>query len=376
MEPCGRIHCAGSSHAGEARGSDQRTNRMNRLIIRYGSYLGLLTAAAALPYLVTSASSRLVAITALLYALLAASWNLTLGISGIFNFAHVGFFGLGGYAAAISVVSWGWDAWAGLLLGGAVGSAAGALAYLPVVRMRGIYIALITFVFVQLCYYLILAVPGLTGGSSGLPGLRSLGIGSFSLHEFGGLGYLWLVGFAVALLLIALDSVLRSSFGRSLVALRDNEQFAVSRGISRVRQQMLAFVLSGGIAGVSGALYVSYFRVADTSLFSFGFVTLGLSMIFLGGTGHIWGPVVGAIVVTLIDRQLSDLGSWRQIIIGGGTILVLIFLPRGIAGLMERGAVGLRRLVPGAPVRYQRSRDTAIANTPVTANATEGEKNV
>jgi branched-chain amino acid transport system permease protein len=327
---------------------------MTRIITRYGTYLVLLAIAAVLPYLVTSAPGRLVAVTALVYALLATSWNLTLGFGGIFNFAHIGFFGLGGYAAAISVVSWHWNPWASLFLGGVVGAVAGALAYLPVVRMRGIYIALITFVFVQLCYYLILALPGLTGGSSGLPGLAPLQIGTFSLNQYGGLGYLWLVGFAVAILLIVLDTVLKSSFGRSLVALRDNEQLAVSRGISRVRQQLFAFALSGGIAGVSGALYVSYFRVADTSLFSFGFVTLGLSMIFLGGTGHIWGPVLGAIVVTLVDRQLSDFGAWREIIIGGGTILVLIFLPRGLAGLIERGVLGGRRAVRRPPDAYSR----------------------
>jgi branched-chain amino acid transport system permease protein len=318
---------------------------MTRHLARYGSYVVLLVIAALLPYLVTSASGRLAAITALVYALLATSWNLTLGFGGIFNFAHVGFFGLGGYAAAISTVSWDWNPWTGVLLGGAVGAVAGAIAYLPVVRMRGIYIALITFVFVQLCYYLILAVPDLTGGSSGLPGLSALEIGSFSLNQYSGLGYLWLFAFAVAVLLIVLDSVLKSSFGRSLVALRDNEQLAVSRGINRVRQQLLAFALSGGIAGISGALYVSYFRVADTSLFSFGFVTLGLSMIFLGGTGHIWGPVLGAIVVTLVDRQLSDFGAWRDIIIGGGTILVLIFLPRGLAGLVQTGVTGLAGIV-------------------------------
>lgn len=322
---------------------------MTRNLTRYGSYVALLAIAAALPYLVTSAPGRLAAITALVYALLATSWNLTLGFGGIFNFAHVGFFGLGGYAAAISTVSWNWNPWMGLLLGGVVGAIAGAIAYLPVVRMRGIYIALITFVFVQLCYYLILALPGLTGGSSGLPGLSALEIGSFSLNQYSGLGYLWLFGFAVAVLLIVLDSVLKSSFGRSLVALRDNEQLAVSRGINRVRQQLLAFALSGGIAGVSGALYVSYFRVADTSLFSFGFVTLGLSMIFLGGTGHIWGPVLGAIVVTLVDRQLSDFGAWRDIIIGGGTILVLIFLPRGLAGLVQSGASALAGLATKPP---------------------------
>lgn len=320
---------------------------MKRSLTRPAVHLVLLVVAFALPYLVVTGTGRLLAITALLYALLAASWNLTIGFGGIFNFAHVGFFGLGGYAMAVATLTWDWNPWAGLALGFVVGGAAGAIAFLPVLRMRGIYIALITFIFVQLCFYLILAVPGVTGGSNGLPGVPSLALGDFRLAEFNGLGYLWLLGFAVVLLMIVLDTVVRSSFGRSLIALRDNEEFAVSRGITRVRQQILAFVLSGAIAGAAGALYVSFFRVADTTLFSFGFVTLGLSMIFLGGTGHIWGPVIGAVLVTFIDKSLTGLGAWQSIIIGGGTVLVLIFMPRGIAGLLEHAVRELLRRVRG-----------------------------
>ncbi|GAA5160922.1 MULTISPECIES: branched-chain amino acid ABC transporter permease [Amycolatopsis] len=310
---------------------------------RYVGWAGLLVVAGLLPFVVTGGPARLLAITALIYSLLAASWNLTLGFGGIFNFAHVGFFGAGGYTMAVATVSWGWAPWPGLLLAAVVGGVAGGLAYLPVVRMRGIYIALVTFIFVQLCYYLVLALPGLTGGSVGLTGVPSLSIGGFSLARYYGLGYLWLLGVAVALLLILLGVVLRSDFGRSIIALRDNENLAVSRGISRVRQHLLVFVLSGAIAGAAGALYVSYFRVADNSLFSFGFVTLGLSMVFLGGTGYAWGPVLGGVVVTFLNEKLTGLGAYSAVVIGLGTVLVLVFLPRGLAGLLHDGFTAAAR---------------------------------
>lgn len=333
---------------------------MKKSTLRAGGWVALCAAAFLLPYLITAGSSRLLAITALIYALLAGSWNLTLGFGGVFNFAHVGFFGVGGYAMAVATLTLGMDPWLGLLLGAVGGAIAGAIAYLPVIRMRGIYIALITFVFVQLCYYLVLATPGLTGGSNGLPGVPGLSLGGFSFGAYSGLGYLWLAGFAVVALIIGLQLIIRSHFGRSLIALRDNEHFAVSRGINRVRQHFLAFVLSGAIAGIAGALYVSYFRVADTTLFSFGFVTLGLSMIFLGGTGYVWGPMLGAVIVTFVDRQLTDLGPWQPILIGAGTLLVLIFLPRGIAGLLGSAAVTARRLF-----RDRRRRPHPIPTTEV-----------
>ncbi|AOY72957.1 branched-chain amino acid ABC transporter permease [Arthrobacter sp. TES] len=334
---------------------------MNRLgsLKRLGMWPLLAVAAALLPYVVVSGSARLLAVTALIYALLAASWNLTLGIGGIFNFAHVGFFGVGGYAMAVSTVTWHFSPWLGLLFGSVAGGLAGALAYLPVIRMRGIYIALITFVFVQLCYYLVLAIPGITGGSSGLTGVPALTFGDFSFARYSGLGYLWLLGGAVVLLLLLLKATLRSPFGKSLIALRDNEHLAVSRGMNRVRQHLLAFILSGAIAGVTGALYVAYFRVADVTLFSFGFVTLGLSMIFLGGTSHIWGPVLGALIVTVIDRQLTDLGQMRAIIIAVGTLLVLIFLPHGISGLLEDIWNRARRVL-----RKKQSRPGDKVNSP------------
>lgn len=338
------------------------------LLKRIGAWPMLVVAAVVLPYVVVSGSGRLLAATALIYALLAASWNLTLGIGGIFNFAHIGFFGVGGYTMAVATVTWHWNPWLALLLATVAGGLAGALAYLPVIRMRGIYIALITFVFVQLCYYLVLAIPGITGGSSGLTGVPSLTLGAFSFAKYSGLGYLWLLGGAVILLLILLRATLRSDFGKSLIALRDNEHLAVSRGINRVRQQLLAFVLSGAIAGVTGALYVLYFRVADVTLFSFGFVTLGLSMIFLGGTGRIWGPVVGALIVTVIDRQLTDLGPMRAILIGIGTLLVLIFLPRGISGLLEDVWKAIYRLIRPprkAPAQHATSRPEVKEGTHV-----------
>jgi len=314
---------------------------VSQRVRRYGTWALLLAVAGLLPFVVTGGPARLLANTALIYALLAASWNLTLGFGGIFNFAHVGFFGVGGYTMAVATATLEWSPWPSLLLSLATGALAGGVAYLPVIRMRGIYIALITFIFVQLCYYLVLALPSLTGGSAGLSGIPALSIGGFSLARYDGLGYLWLLGATVAVLLIFLSRLLGSSFGKSLIALRDNESLAVSRGINRVRQQLLAFVVSGAIAGFTGALYVSFFRVADETLFSFGFVTFGLSMMFLGGIGHIWGPVIGAVVIAYVDRQLTDLGSYSAIIIGVGTVLVLIFLPKGIAGVLQEGFAAL-----------------------------------
>lgn len=301
----------------------------------------------ALPYVVLSPTGRQLVATALLFALLASSWNLTLGTAGIFNFAHVAFFGVGAYAMGIATVRWGVDPWIGVLLGGLAAASAGALAYLPVIRMRGIYLGLVTFVFVQLCVYVVLALAPLTGGSSGIPGVPALALRGVSFRDRADLGYVWFFGALLLVLLVVLERISRSSLGRSLVALKENEPLAISRGVPRVRQQLFAFVVSGFVAGVAGACYASYFRVVSIELFGFSFITLLLAMIFVGGSGRFWGPVVGACAMTLVDDQLQDLGAWRLILLGGIVFAVLLLMPNGIAGLLVRA----KELVTSAVAR-------------------------
>ncbi len=296
----------------------------------------LLVALLLSPYVFVANVSRLLIITVLLYALLAVSWNLTLGYAGIFNFAHVAFFGLGAYSMGIATATYDLDPWVGVPIGLLVGAVSGVLTYLPVVRMRGIYVGLITFVFVQLCIYLVLATGEITGGSRGLPGIPSLEMGAASLRDNGGVGYIWLLSVVLVAVLVLSDVLTRSNYGKSLIALRDNETLAVARGIPRIRQHLVAFVISGGIAGLTGALYASYFRVASVDLFSFAYTTLLLSMIFIGGSGRTWGPVLGAVIVTLLDHGLRDAGAWRLVVVGVLTIVLLIALPGGLAGLSDR----------------------------------------
>ncbi|KAF5292403.1 hypothetical protein FQR65_LT20295 [Abscondita terminalis] len=311
--------------------------------------LGLLVCGivvVALPYVVTGGNDRTLLVTALLYALLATSWNLTLGYGGIFNFAHVAFFGLGGYGMAVATVKYQLNPWFGLGIAGVVGAIAGLITYLPVIRMRGIYVALITFVFVQLSSLTVLALPDLTGGSLGIVGVPSLEIGGVKLRDAAGAAFIWLLGALLVALIFGMRVLLRSRFGLSIVALRDNEALAESRGVNRVVRQAQAFALSGALAGVTGGLYVSFFRVADTSMFGFGFITLSLSMIFVGGMSVVWGPALGAALITLLDRQLLELGSLRQVIIGLGTVAALILLRAGVSGwivaLWKRATAGIR----------------------------------
>lgn len=293
------------------------------------------------PLVVTDMYQRLLLVTTVTYALLAVSWNLTLGISGIFNFAHVAMFGIGAYTSAILVVRYEWDPWLTMPVAGVVAALASVVAFIPVIRLRGIYVALATFIFSQLCIYLVLGQSDFTGGSSGMVGIPDLYAGDTSLLADARWGYAYL---GIGLLIVAVTAALllhRSTFGRTLLAIKDNEPLAASRGVPVFRLHLTVFMVGSFMAGVTGSYYAFTNNVVSTDIFSFSYATLLLGMIFLGGSRSIVGPLLGAVVITVGADQLRDQGPVRFIVVGVIIILVLRFFPHGIAG----GLASLRDLV-------------------------------
>lgn len=319
--------------------------REGRLLPAWGLIAAVLVV---VPILVPGTAGRFLACTVLVYAALALTWNLTLGVAGIANFAHLAFFAIGAYAGGIVSAKTDWSPWLGIPVAAVVGAVAGAIAFIPVVRLRGIYIALVTFVFAQLCFYVVLSQGDLTGGSSGLVGLRGLAIGDVRLASSSWLGYYVLFAIAFLAIVIVLDLIRRSTFGRSLVALRDRENYAIARGIPPFRQQLLAFVISAALAGAIGAIYASFVGVVAPELFGFGYATLVLTIIFLGGVGSTRGPIVAAVVVTIVSDLLKNTGPWRFIVISGIIMVVLWLFPSGLAGLWQRGVAAARRMLSRA----------------------------
>ncbi len=303
------------------------------------SWAGIAALLFALPFVFVDASSRFLAITAVLYAGVAMSWNITLGFAGIANFAHMALFGVGAYASAVFVVDTGRSPWLGIPVAAAVAAVCGALVFVPVLRLRGIYVALVTFVFSQLCFYLVLNQSSWTGGSSGIVGLPSYALGDLRLNANGRVGFYFLAAAFLLLLIIVIDLLVRSPFGRGLIALRDNEVYAISRGVPRFRQHFLAFVISGALAGMSGALYAHLVGVVSPELFGFTYTALVLSMVFLGGMGSVHGPVLGAILIVVLTDRLNTHGAWRAIAVSVVIVLIIRFMPNGLAGFVS----GVRR---------------------------------
>lgn len=310
------------------------------------SWTGFAVVLVAVPFAIVDPAARFVAITALLYSMLAMSWNLTLGVAGIANFAHMAFWAVGAYASAIATTRWHLSPWLALLFAAACAAACGGVAFIPVLRLRGIYIALVTFVFAQLCFFIVLNQRKWTGGSSGIVGLRPFTLGGSSLGDNGKVGYYFLAAGLFLVLLVLCDVIFRSPFGRGLIALRDHEEYAVCRGVPPFRQHLFIFVISAAMAGATGSVWAHFIGVVSPEMFGFGYSALVLSMIFLGGVSSSRGPIAGAIVIAIVSDHLKDQGPWRFIVVSLIIMCVLWFFPRGLAGLWESAVArvkGLRR---------------------------------
>ncbi|MGD0612306.1 MAG: branched-chain amino acid ABC transporter permease [Anaerolineales bacterium] len=282
------------------------------------------------PLINTSEYLQHLVIVALLYAVLACNWDLTLGYAGVFNWAHIAFFALGAYAAGILAKSFGVSPWLCILAGAAVAVVASVLVCLPVLRVKGLYVALVTFAFGELCLHIVVSFSQYTGGSQGLVLIPPITIGSYSFMQNQDLGYYYL---AVALFLastVFLALVIRSHFGLSIMALRDYEDYAISRGVPLARQRLLTFMLSAIFTGATGAVYGFYLGVVSPELFGFGYTATLISMVLLGGISTLYGSVLGAFVLTFVSEFLVSLGPWRYVIVSSIIVGVLLFYPEGV----------------------------------------------
>jgi branched-chain amino acid transport system permease protein len=305
---------------------------------------------ALLPLVVSSSYYLFVVSIGVIYAVIASNWDLTLGFAGIFNLAHTAFFALGAYAAGIVTTTWSLSPWLGLPCGAATAAVAALVVYLPTARLRGINTALVTFLFSQLALHLVLSESKYTGGSYGIVGIPPLTIGGYSFISGRQLGYYYTALIVFVVSTVFLRSVVRSNYGLSIMALRDFEQLAKSRGISPARQQMLAFLLSSIFTGLAGALYAIYIGVVSPELFGFGFISLFLSMVLVGGIGTIYGPIVGAALITAVSQPLQQYGPWEFVVIALIIIGTMWLVPAGIVGVLRGdresgGALIIRRLL-------------------------------
>ncbi|MEO7007946.1 MAG: branched-chain amino acid ABC transporter permease, partial [Caldimonas sp.] len=266
--------------------------------------------------------------------LLIGGLNLVMGYGGQISLCQAGFFGVGAYVSGVLALRYGVPPLLGIFAA-LLGAALSALVIgLPALRLRGNYLAMATLGFNAILSVLFSELVPLTGGPNGLAGIPSIAVGSFA---FDGPGrFFWLAWAAGAVLMALLALLLASRAGRALRAVAGSEVAAASMGVDPFRSKLAAFMFSAACAGVAGALYAHFNQYASPETFSFSTSVLLVVMVAIGGWGHYWGPLFGAAVFTAVPELLRRFQDSELLVFGAGMIVVLLFMPAGIAGMSQR----------------------------------------
>jgi len=278
----------------------------------------------------------------LVLGLAAMSLNFLLGFTGVLSFGHAAYFGLGAYGAAMTIKYIYPSTPLGILVGVATGTLAAMVIGALIVRLRGVYFAMVTIAFGQVFYFIAFRWNSLTGGDDGVSGWKrqALDLGFTQINLLGNdkaFYYFVLVCFAVAVTLMWL--LLRSPFGRTLLAIRENERRARFLGIPVERHIWLSFVISGFFVSLAGTLYALLNNFVDPRSLHWTLSGDFVIMAVLGGMRSFWGPLIGAaIFVVLQDYVSSHTENWMSFI-GLFFVLVVLFFPRGVLGILRRKGV-------------------------------------
>ena len=267
---------------------------------------------------------------ALCFALLACAFNLLIGYGGLLSFGHAMFLGTAGYCTAHALKVWGASPELGILVGVASAAALSVVAGFISIRRQGIYFSMITLALSQLLYFVYLQAP-FTHGEDGIQGIpQGYLFGIFNLAVPTVLYYVVLAGFLGGFLLIY--RTINSPFGEVLKSIRENEQRAISLGYKTDQYKLLAFILSGTIAGFAGSLKV--FVAQNASLTDVHWTMSGeiVLMTLVGGLGTVFGPVVGAFIIIAMQQYLAGFGQWVTVIQGVIFVACVLTFRRGIIG--------------------------------------------
>jgi branched-chain amino acid transport system permease protein len=311
-------------------------NQANRHLTLAGIWLVLLAMPYWLPFVggYTELGSRVVVM-----ALAAMALNFLLGFTGVLSFGHAAYFGLGAYAAGMTIKYLVPSTMFGILAGVVVGTLAAMLIGALIVRLRGVYFAMVTIAFGQVFYFITFRWNAVTGGDDGLTGWQRqpIDLGFTTIDILGNdkaFYYLVLLFFALAAGAMAL--ILRSPFGRTLLAIRENERRARFLGIPVERHIWISFTISCCFVSLAGALYALLNNFTDPRALRWDQSGNFVIMAVLGGMRSFWGPLIGAaIFVALQDYVSSHTENWMSVI-GLFFVLVVLFFPRGILGIRRR----------------------------------------
>jgi ABC-type branched-subunit amino acid transport system permease subunit len=296
---------------------------------------------AALPLLTSSNYVVGVGLSALIFTVAAAALNLVYGFTGLLSFAQLGFWGIGGYTTALTVMTFGGTFWMGVLYAALLnGVVALAIGY-PILRTNRHAFVIATLTFALLVALIARDWVSLTRGPLGIPNLpapQAFGIAFDSTAKFYWIA--WAFSVATIGFLYALCS---SRIGRTLIAIKQNEPLVRAQGIAPMPYKLAAFAISAAITGAAGGVYTFNLRIIDPLFLDFYYMQTFLIIVIIGGAGSFWGVIAAGIALSALPEVLRFSADFRMIIYGVILVAAMFVMPSGVAGWLREREIARQR---------------------------------
>jgi len=270
----------------------------------------------------------------MVWSIFAVGFDLVFGALGMVSFGHASFLGLGGYALAIATQQFGWPFSAGLVFAVSIGGLGAWLISFFALRVSGIFFALVTLALSQLLYILADSkLRELTGGADGIPGIGRPDV--MGIDFFSSLYFYVFVAAIFAMVMVGVGLLRASPFGRVVRGVQQNEIRCEQLGFDVHRLRQIVFVISGSVSGLAGGLLASLLMYVNPQMLHWTTSGDVIIMTLLGGSGTLWGPVIGVMVFEVLKEWLSAETQYWYGILGVVFILATIYFPRGILGEIQ-----------------------------------------
>jgi branched-chain amino acid transport system permease protein len=269
-------------------------------------------------------------IMGMIWSIVASAWNMVAGYVGIFSLGQIGFLGIGGYASALLCMNFGIPPLVCIFLGGLLAAVTGLLISLPILRLRGAYIAMLTLAFSEVVHFLDSNLEWLTRGEMSLWGIPPL------FDTAGKTPYYYTMLFFLSAVAVFLQVFTKSKYWLAAIAIKKSENSAESLGVNVKLFKIEMFCISAFFTGIAGGLYAHYVCLLSPVFIQFSHMIDVLAMGILGGIGTVAGPIIGAFVITLFLEYFRFLGEYRFLAYGILLIVVILFKPQGLyPGVMD-----------------------------------------
>ncbi len=280
---------------------------------------------------VSSLYQTRIMVTALIYVMLALGLNVVIGLGGMLHLGYIAFFAVGAYTYGILFRFFGIGFWVALPIAAVLSTIAGILLALPVLRLRGDYLAIVTLGFAEIVRIVLNNTTEFSGGPAGIRGIPRPSLFGISMNLSSSVIYIfYIVLFFAALTVFVMWRFENSRIGRALVAMGEDDIAAEAMGVDIARTKMIAFALGSFWAGIGGVIFAGNVTFINPASFAVWQSIIVLSCVVLGGMGSIPGVIIGALGLILIPEYLRAFSDYRMLIFGAVLVIMMVFRPGGL----------------------------------------------